>query len=68
MSSFIFTQFYQKLINIHPHKPIHVSTSLNTIFSAIEYPIKAQLSENCLKILSDQKLAKKKKKKKIRSP
>ena len=32
-------------MNIRPHKSIHVLTSPNTIFSAIEYRIKAQSTE-----------------------
>ena len=55
MSSFIFTVLTTKYIYIHQHKPIHILISPNTLFSAIEYRIKAQSSENCLKILSDQK-------------
>ena len=47
-------QFYllQIAINVIP---IHILASPNTIFSAIEYRYKAQSSENCLKMLSDQK-------------
>ena len=39
----------------HFFKRIHVLTSPNTICSAIEYRINAQFTENCLKIMSDQK-------------
>ena len=37
-----------------PHKPDHIWTSPSTIFSDGMCRIKAQSSENCLKMLSDQ--------------
>ena len=34
---------------IHPHKPIHVLTPLNTIFSAIEYRTRLNLAKTASK-------------------
>ena len=61
MFSFIFTQFWQQKI-IYLHRPDHVRTSPNTIFSDGMCRIKAQSSENYLKMFSDQKRQNKKKK------
>ena len=55
MFSFIWTQFRQLKIDINLHKPDQVRTSPNTIFSDGMCRIKAQSSENCLKMLKDQK-------------
>ena len=54
MFSFILTVLTTKN-SYSPHKPDHVRTSPNTIFSDSMYRIKAQFSENCLKMLRDQK-------------
>ena len=57
MCSFIFTQFWRQKNYIHPHKPDYIRTSPNTIFSDGMCRIKAYSVENCLKMLSDQKLS-----------
>ena len=52
--------------HILPHKPDHIQTLPNTIFSDSMCKIKTQSSENCLKILSDQTQKTKKQNKKIK--
>ena len=55
MFYFMFTQFWQQKKYVHPHKPDHVWTSPNTIFSDGMCRNKVQSSENWLKMLSEQK-------------
>ena len=47
--------FDDKKNYIHLHKPDHIRTSPNTIFSDTMWQNKAQSSKDCLQMLSDQK-------------